>query len=144
MRALGMTEEGFELQLRLSDPEDADAFVAAHRPASKTDRESSAIAFLETWTERRAQSHSDIDIVAGTLFAAGTLIAILAIATAAVLVAGRMAARIRQVGTLKAVGVTPSQIVLALLTEYGAVALAATALGSASAASSRRRSRGPR
>jgi putative ABC transport system permease protein len=129
MRALGMTEEGFELQLRLSDPEDADAFVAAHRPVSKTDRESSAIAFLETWAERRAQSHSDIDIVAGTLFAAGTLIAILAIATAAVLVAGRMAARIRQVGTLKAVGVAPSQIVLALLTEYGAVALTATALG---------------
>ena len=71
----------------------------------------------------------DIDIVAGTLFVAGTLIAILTIATAAVLVAGRMASRIRQVGTLKAVGVTPRQIVLALLFEYGAVAIAATVLG---------------
>jgi putative ABC transport system permease protein len=129
MRDLGMTVEGFELQLHLGDPADAAAFVAEHRPAFRTDPDSSAIAFLETWEERRAASHSDIDIVAGTLLAAGTLIAILTIATAAVLVAGRMAARIRQVGTLKAVGVTPRQIVLALLLEYGAVALAATAIG---------------
>jgi putative ABC transport system permease protein len=129
MRGLGMTEEGFELQLRLRDPADATAFVARHRPSFRTDPNSSAIAFLETWDERRADSHSDIDIVAGTLLAAGTLIAILTIATAAVLVAGRMSARIRQVGTLKAVGVTPKQIVLALLLEYGAVAVVATAIG---------------
>jgi putative ABC transport system permease protein len=128
-RDLGMTVEGFELQLRLGDPSDAPAFVADHRPAFRTDPNSSAIAFLETWEERRADSHSDIDIVAGTLLAAGILIAILTIATAAVLVAGRMSERIRQVGTLKAVGVTPRQIVLTLLLEYGAVALVATAIG---------------
>jgi putative ABC transport system permease protein len=129
MRDLGMSEEGFDLLLRLRDPHDAPAFVERHGPDFRTDPESSAIAFLGTWEERRANTHSDIDIVAGTLLAAGTLIAILTIATAAVLVAGRMAARIRQVGTLKAVGVTPRQIVLALLLEYGAVALAATAIG---------------
>jgi hypothetical protein len=129
MRDLGMTEEGFELQLRLRDPSGAPAFVARHRPAFRSDPDSSAIAFLETWEQRRADSHSDIDIVAGTLLAAGTLIAILTIATAAVLVAGRMSARIRQVGTLKAVGVTPKQIVLTLLLEYGAVAVVATAIG---------------
>lgn len=129
LRALGMTVEGFELQLRLHDPADAATFVSEHRPAFRSDRNSSAIAFLETWEQRRADSHSDIDIVAGTLLAAGTLIAILTIATAAVLVAGRMAARTRQVGTLKAVGVTPGQVVLALLIEYGVVALGATAIG---------------
>ena len=129
MRDLGMTVEGFELQLRLRDPADATAFVADHRPVFRADPNSSAIAFLETWEERRADSHSDIDIVAGTLLAAGILIAILTIATAAVLVAGRMSARTRQVGTLKAVGVTPRQIVVALLLEYGAVALVATAIG---------------
>lgn len=129
MRDLGMTVEGFELQVRLRDPADAPAFVASHRPAFRADPNSSAIAFLETWEERRADSHSDIDIVAGTLLAAGILIAILTIATATVLVAGRMSARIRQVGTLKAVGVTPRQIVLALLFEYGAVAMVATAIG---------------
>jgi putative ABC transport system permease protein len=129
MRDLGMTEEGFDLQLRLRDPYDAPGFVARHGPEFRSDPNSSATAFLGTWQERRANTHSDIDIVAGTLLAAGTLIAILTIATAAVLVAGRMAARIRQVGLLKAVGMTPRQIVLALLLEYGAVALAAAAIG---------------
>ena len=103
--------------------------MTQHGPDFRSDPDSSAIAFLGTWQERRANTHSDIDVVASTLFAAGTLIAILTIATAAVLVAGRMASRIRQVGTLKAVGVTPRQVVLALLFEYGAVAIAATVLG---------------
>jgi putative ABC transport system permease protein len=129
MRELGMTVEGFELQLRLRDPADAATFVSEHGPGFRADPNSSAIAFLETWEGRRADSHSDIDIVAGTLLAAGILLAILTIATAAVLVAGRMSERIRQVGTLKAVGVTPRQIVLALLLEYGAVAFVATAIG---------------
>jgi putative ABC transport system permease protein len=129
LRALGMTEEGFELQLRLADPDQAGAFVAAHRSLEATDPSSSAISFLETWQQRRADSHSDIDILAGTLFGAGTLIAILTVATAAVLIAGRMAAQIRQVGTLKAIGVTPWQVVLVLLVEHLAVAAAASAIG---------------
>jgi len=128
MRGLGMTEEGFELQLRLADPEDADAFVAAH-PVEADDPSSSVVAYMETWRQRRAESHSDIDIMAGTLYAAGALIAILTVATAAVLVAGRMAAQTRQVGTLKAVGVTPGQVVLTLLVEHLAVAGLATAIG---------------
>ncbi len=53
----------------------------------------------------------------------------LTIATAAILVAGRMAAQIRQVGTLKAVGVTPGQVTCVLLVEYLAVAFLATAVG---------------
>lgn len=53
----------------------------------------------------------------------------LTVATAAVLIAGRMAAQIRQVGTLKAVGVTPLQIVLVLLVEHLEIAAGATALG---------------
>jgi putative ABC transport system permease protein len=129
MRQLGMTEEGFELQLRLADPGQAEAFVAAHQEFDVSDPSSSVISYLETRRQRRASSHSDIDILAGTLFAAGTLIAILTIATTSVLVAGRMAARIRQVGTLKAVGVTPRQVLLVLLVEHLAIAVAATAIG---------------
>jgi putative ABC transport system permease protein len=130
LRSLGMTEEGFELQLRLSDPNQASAFVAAHASLLEvSDPNSSVTGFLETWQQRRADSHSDIDILAGTLFAAGTLIAILTVATAAVLVTGRMAAQIRQVGTLKAIGVTPRQVVLVLLVEHLEIAAAATALG---------------
>jgi putative ABC transport system permease protein len=130
LRSLGMTEEGFEVQLRLADPNQAAAFVAAHRSLlDVSDPSSSVNGFLETWQQRRADSHSDVDILAGTLFIAGTLIAMLTVATAAVLIAGRMAAQIRQVGTLKAVGVTPLQIVLVLLVEHLEIAAGATALG---------------
>ncbi|HEU4396666.1 MAG TPA: FtsX-like permease family protein [Actinomycetota bacterium] len=129
LRDLDMTEEGFELQLRLADPNDAAAFVAAHDSFQTTDPASSVVSYLETWRQRRADSHSDLDILAGTLFAAGTLIAMLTIATAAVLVAGRMAAQVRQVGTLKAVGVTPRQVLLVLLVEHLAIAAVATAVG---------------
>ena len=129
LRDLGMTEEGFELQLRLADPDDAAGFVAAHRSLEASDPSSAVIAYMETWRQRRADSHSDIDILAGTLYAAGALIAILTVATAAVLITGRMATQLRQVGTLKAVGVTPRQIVLVLLVEHLAIAAGAIAIG---------------
>ena len=129
LRDLGMREEGFELQLRLADPGAAAEFVAAHEALTAVPSATSVVAFMETWRQRRADSHADIDIVAGTLFAAGALIAILTVATASVLVAGRMAAQVRQVGTLKAVGVTPRQVVFALLVEHLAIAAAATAAG---------------
>jgi putative ABC transport system permease protein len=129
LRDLGLTEEGFELQLRLADPDDAAGFVAAHRSLEASDPSSAVIAYMETWRQRRADSHSDIDILAGTLFAAGALIAILTVATAAVLITGRMATQLRQVGTLKAVGVTPRQIVLVLLVEHLAIAAGAIAIG---------------
>ena len=128
LRDLGMTEEGFELQLRLADPEGAAGFVAAHS-LEASDPSSGVIAYMETWQQRRADSHSDIDILAGTLFAAGALIAILTVTTAAVLITGRMATQLRQVGTLKAVGVTPRQIVLVLLVEHLAIAAGAIAIG---------------
>jgi putative ABC transport system permease protein len=126
---LGMTEEGFELQLRLADPASAAEFVAAHRSLEEVPASSSVIPYMETWQQRRSESHSDLDILAGTLFAAGALIAILTVATASVLIAGRIAAQVRQVGTLKAVGVTPRQVLAVLLLEHLAIAAAATAAG---------------
>jgi putative ABC transport system permease protein len=129
LRDTGATPEGFAMQLRLRNPNDAGAFVAAHGSFDYDQPSSSVTASLETWQHRRGDSHSDLDILAGTLFIAGTLVAVLTIATAAVLVAGRMAAQIRQVGTLKAIGVTPRQVVLTLLVEYMAVAAVATAIG---------------
>jgi putative ABC transport system permease protein len=127
LRGLGMTEEGVEMQLRLADPDDADAFVAR---AQERAGAASGIT-LETWRQRRADSHSDIDILAGTALAAGAVVGLLTLATAAVLVAGRMAAQTRQIGALKAAGVTPHQVVAALLVENLALAALATALGMA-------------
>ncbi len=129
LRDLGMTEEGFELQLRLDDPAEAAAFLEAHPDLTRVTTDSSVVSFTETWQQRRAASHSDLDIVAGTLAAAAALLALLATATAAVLVVDRMAAQTRQVGTLKAVGVTPRQVVAVLLSEHLAIAALAVALG---------------
>jgi putative ABC transport system permease protein len=127
LRRVGLTVDGLAMGLRLADPDDADAFAAAHRDIEASDGTSTL--FMETWRQRRADSHSDIDILAGTLFAAGLLVGLLTVATAAVIVAGRMAAQTRQIGTLKAVGVTPRQVVLALLVENLALAGLATVLG---------------
>ena len=129
LRDVGLTEEGFEMQLRLDDPDGAAAFLAAHREATEVPAGSTVVPFSETWQGRRAASHSDLDIVAGTLGAAAILLALLATTTAAVLVVDRMAAQTRQVGTLKAVGVTPRQVVAALLGEHLAVAALAVVLG---------------
>jgi putative ABC transport system permease protein len=129
LQDLGMIEDGFMLQLRLGDPADAAAFVAAHGDAVATDASSSVVAFTGTWQERRADSHSDVDILAGVLVGVGTLLAVLATATAAVLVAGRMAAEVRRVGVLKAVGVTPRQVVVVLLLENLALAAVAVVIG---------------
>jgi putative ABC transport system permease protein len=127
LRRIGLTEEGIEMQLRLNDPDDAEAFATAHQDIEA--RGETSTLFLDTWRRRRADSHSDIDILAGTLFAAGILVGLLTVATAAVIVAGRMAAQTRQIGTLKAVGVTPRQVVLALLVENLALAGLATLVG---------------
>jgi len=129
MRDLGMREDGFALAIRLVDPNQAEAFIATHQEFEVSDPSSSVTSFLETAQQRRAASHSDLDGMTDTLFAAGILIAILTVATASVLVAGRMAARIRQVGTLKAVGVTPRQVALVLLVEHLAIAVVATTIG---------------
>ncbi|MGN6678240.1 MAG: FtsX-like permease family protein, partial [Streptosporangiaceae bacterium] len=127
MRSLGMTSDGFEMEVRLANPAQAPAVAAAYSALNK-DTPTSTM-FTETWEARKADSHSDLDILIGTVFSAGILIAILTIATAAVLITGRMAAQTRQVGTLKAVGVTPRQVLLVLLLENLGLATLATVIG---------------
>jgi putative ABC transport system permease protein len=63
------------------------------------------------------------------LLTGGWLLVLLAVASVAVLVGGRMADQIRRVGLLKAVGGTPSLVAAVLLAEYVVVALLAAAAG---------------
>jgi putative ABC transport system permease protein len=127
MRGVGLGQEGFQLEVRLANPADAPAVAAAYTALNKSTPTSTM--FTQTWEAQRAASHSDLDILVETVFSAGILIAILTIATAAVIITGRLAAQTRQVGTLKAVGVTPGQVVLVLLIEYLGVAALATVIG---------------
>ena len=107
---------GYLIELRLAEPDQAASFAAAHPQA-------------DTWQDQKGDATADYQELAARLAALAVFVVGLTIATAAILVAGRMAAQIRQVGTLKAVGVTPGQVTGVLLVEYLTVAFLATAVG---------------
>ena len=116
---LGSALDGgaYDLELRLADPDQAESFAAAHPEVT------------DTWRESRSETAADVQDLAATFGTLALFVVVLTIGTAVILVAGRMAAQIRQVGTLKAVGVTPGQVTCVLLVEYLTVALLATAVG---------------
>jgi len=124
----GAEEFAYSVELRLARAEDAAAFVATHE-ATGPPRGRGVPIGLSTWEQIRAGTHEDVAVFAVALLGIGILLAGLSVATAAVLVAGRMAAQIRQVGTLKAIGVTPGQVTGVLLAEYLSLATLAAAVG---------------
>lgn len=112
--------------LQLDDPDSAQAFADARQPQGPGDE---GKPFLEPWqhiveqvthVERNAQR---------VLLTGAWLLGILAVASVAVLVGGRMADQTRRVGLLKAVGGTPALVAAVLLAEYVVVALVASAAG---------------
>jgi len=119
LRAAGAVDFAAELELRLAHQESAAAFVAAHGSGPR----------LVTWQQTRVGVHETLTTFAIAFLIIATLLAWLTIATAAVLVAGRMAAQSHQVGTLKAVGVTPGQVTGVLLVEYLMLAGTAAVVG---------------
>ncbi len=114
----------YYLNLRLKDPAAAPAFVNAHQPPS-----ASGATPLTAW-----QSLSD---AAGTLVTqeqhvlvpASWLLALLAVASVAVVAGGRMAEQEQRVGLLKAAGGTPLMAAAVLLAEHLVVALVAAGAG---------------
>jgi len=112
-----LDQGGYALDLRLADPDQAEAFAAAHPQVN------------DTWQEERSEAVADIQDLAAVFGVLAIFVVALTIGTAVILVAGRMGAQIRQVGTLKAVGATPGQVTCVLLVEYVTVAFLATAVG---------------
>jgi ABC-type lipoprotein release transport system permease subunit len=113
---------GYVLNLKLADPAAAPAFVDArlnHPPAPGG----------TAWQEILDTNANLVGNQRRALLTGSWLLALLAVASVAVLVGGRMAAQIRRVGLLKAVGGTPSLITAVLLAEYVLVALLAAAAG---------------
>jgi ABC-type lipoprotein release transport system permease subunit len=111
------------LNLKLADPAAAPAFANDHSSASFS------APSLEAW---QGLSQDDANLVRNeqrALLTGSLLLSLLALASIAVLVGGRMADQIRRVGLLKAVGGTPRLIAAVLLAEYMALALIAAALG---------------
>ena len=115
---------GYVLHLRLDDPAAAPGFVVAHTGPDPD------APVLRSWTQIRDQVASDLTRNRRKVLLFGSrLLGLLAVASAAVLVGGRLADQTRRVGLLKAVGGTPGLVAAVLLAEHAAVALVAAAAG---------------
>jgi putative ABC transport system permease protein len=124
----------YVLNLKLADPAAAPTFVGAHNPPGPKEQpvplaSNPAPPILESWQDIREASASLVRNQQRVLVTAGWLLGLVAVASVAVLVGGRMADQIRRVGLLKAVGGTPGLIAVVLLAEYIAMALLAAAAG---------------
>jgi ABC-type lipoprotein release transport system permease subunit len=123
----------YVLNLKLADPARAPAFVDEHNPrqnASPGARASDPDApLMYSWQDVNEANANLVRNQRRALLTGGWLLGLLAVASVAVLVGGRMADQIRRVGLLKAIGGTPSVIAAVLLAEYVVVALLAAAAG---------------
>lgn len=108
------------LNLKLQTPAAASAFVAAHSHLPLSILSSAEIS---------SQDAKLVAVEQRTLTFGSWLLGLLAVASVAVLVGGRMAEQERRVGLLKAVGATPALVAAVLLLEHLAVALGAAAAG---------------
>jgi ABC-type lipoprotein release transport system permease subunit len=116
----------YEAYLKLADPAAADAFVGDH--GNTTGNVTSAL-FLVSWQGISAKDGQLVSSEQQILEMGGWLLGLLAVATVAVLVGGRMTEQNQRVGLLKAVGGTPGLVAAVLLAEHLAVAVIAAAIG---------------
>jgi putative ABC transport system permease protein len=112
----------FTLNLKLADPAEAPAFVSAHAAGDGT-------GILWSWEFIRGLDTQVVTNEQLVMLVGSWLLGLLAVASVAVLVGGRMAEQTRRVGLLKAVGGTPGLVAAVLLAEYLILALIAAAAG---------------
>ena len=113
------------VNLKLSDPAHASAFVAAHQGSSV----GGSVAVLYTWQSIRGADEALIQIEQVALKFGGSLLGLLALAGLVVLVGRRMTEQRRRVGFLKAVGATPATAAVVLLVEHLALGAGAATVG---------------
>jgi putative ABC transport system permease protein len=113
----------YVLNLKLADPAGAPAFVNTNTSDSVDAPR------LVTWQDILAGHDKLLENTREAMLIGSWLLSLLALASIAVLVGGRMADQVRRVGLLKAVGGTPSLVAAVLLAEYVVVALLAAATG---------------
>ncbi|HEX6519949.1 MAG TPA: FtsX-like permease family protein [Streptosporangiaceae bacterium] len=111
--------------LRLANPANADAYVAAYNNTHTT----WSAPYLVSWQRVATAVSRVVETEQGILLIGSSLLALLAIASVAVLAGGRMAGQVRRVGLLKAVGATPGLVAVVLVAEHLLLAVAAAALG---------------
>jgi ABC-type lipoprotein release transport system permease subunit len=112
------------LNLKLNNPAEASAFASSYDANA-----SPGSVRVYSWQSISAGDAKEIANVQLVLFTGSWLLALLALASVAVLVGGRMAEQTRRVGLLKAVGGTPRLVAAVLLFEHVLVGLCAAGLG---------------
>ena len=137
--AVAAENVSYIMNLRLADPARAPAFVAAHEPSKDGSVNAAPGArpavppppppMLQSWTQLSDNAGNLVRNERRALLTGSWLLGLLALASVAVLVGGRMAGQMRRVGLLKAVGGTPGLVASVLLAEYVVLALVAAAAG---------------
>lgn len=110
---------GYQLQLRLVRPGRADAFASAHVGQ----------AVLSTSRATRAAWLADVRTTRVVLLTVSLLLVVLTTSAVAVVVAAGLAPRLRQVGALKAVGMSSGQVGAVVLVEYLTMSAVAALVG---------------
>jgi putative ABC transport system permease protein len=113
------------LNLKLNDPSQASAFANGY----DNSHTSISAPSLTSWQDIATDAGKVVSGPQTVLLVGSWLLALLAVASVAVLVGGRMAEQNRRVGLLKAVGATPGMVAAVLLFEHLVVAVVAAAGG---------------
>jgi putative ABC transport system permease protein len=116
------SNRGKVLMLRLADAGQAPAFAAAH--AGDLDQ-----LLVDDWQSTRLDALTDVLFALFGLIVGAISLTLLAAASVAVAVAGRMAAQTRRAAILKAIGATPRWVAGVMLGEYVLVAAVAGTAG---------------
>lgn len=111
------------LNLKLADSAHAPTFAAAHTTAADP------IVTVRSWQTISADAAKLVQGPHTALLAGSALLIILAVASVAVLVGGRLAEQTRRVGLLKAAGAAPGTVAAVLLVEHLLLTLAAALAG---------------
>jgi ABC-type lipoprotein release transport system permease subunit len=122
------------LDLKLRDPATAQQFVSSYQsahagPANGPGGPGPGRAALVSWQSIAYNDGLLVQDEQQVLTPGALLLALLAIASVAVLVGGRMSEQASRVGVLKAVGASPGLVALVLLAENVVLALAAAVVG---------------
>ena len=112
------------LNLKLSDPGSASAFARRYDATAGP-----ADPYLLSWQSIRAGDAQVLVRVQQVMLFGAWMLALLAVASVAVLVGGRMAEQNRRVGLLKSVGGTPGLVAVVLLLENVLIGLGAAVAG---------------
>jgi ABC-type antimicrobial peptide transport system permease subunit len=127
--ASGSRSTGYLLEVKLADPAAAPAFGDELNSAAFSAATAGEPYLFEAWQQVRANDYKVIQVDRKVLLIGSGLLAMLAVASIAVVVGGRMAEQTRRVGLLKAIGATPRLIAVVLLAENLLLALGAAAVG---------------